>query len=464
MQVIAHGTEPAAPIVLHPDNPHYFLWRGRPTILITSGEHYGAVLNLDFDYKTYLETLQKDGLNHTRTWVGSYREVPASFGITDNTLAPLPGKYICPWIRSNTPGESDGGHKFDLTRWDEAYFARLRDYMQTAQRCGVVVELNFFCPNYKDELWKVSPMNAVNNINGIGNCDMDEAYTLKHQDLLDIQQALVRKVVTEMRDFDNLYYEVCNEPYFGGVTMDWQTRIVETIVEAEQNFPQRHLISLNIANGRQKVEDPHPAVSIFNFHYCYPPDTVGLNYQLNRVIGENETGFRGKDDRFYRTEGWDFIIAGGALYNNLDYSFTRTNATGTFRDYSSPGGGNPTLRNQLKILSDFIHGFDFLPMQPRDEIIKQVNTTGLTARALVESGKQYAIYLSMPQKRDSQSPEETSTELVIELPEGKYTAEWLNTKTGAVESRQQISHAGGERHLMSPSFIVDVALRIVKSD
>ena len=38
------------PLSLHPDNPHYFLFRGNPTILITSAEHYGAVLNRDFDY------------------------------------------------------------------------------------------------------------------------------------------------------------------------------------------------------------------------------------------------------------------------------------------------------------------------------------------------------------------------------------------------------------------------------
>lgn len=47
----------AAPIHLHPDNPHYFEWRGRPTILSASGEHYGAVLNLDFDYGRYLDEL-----------------------------------------------------------------------------------------------------------------------------------------------------------------------------------------------------------------------------------------------------------------------------------------------------------------------------------------------------------------------------------------------------------------------
>ena len=43
------------PIQLHPDNPHYFLWRGKPTVLITSGEHYGAVLNRAFNIKYILK-------------------------------------------------------------------------------------------------------------------------------------------------------------------------------------------------------------------------------------------------------------------------------------------------------------------------------------------------------------------------------------------------------------------------
>lgn len=55
------------PIALHPDNGHYFLWRGQPTMLIASGEHYGALLNLDFDYVRYFKTLQADGLNHINT-------------------------------------------------------------------------------------------------------------------------------------------------------------------------------------------------------------------------------------------------------------------------------------------------------------------------------------------------------------------------------------------------------------
>jgi len=72
----------AQPIRLHPRNPHYFLYRGKAVALVTSGEHYGSVMNLDFDCRRYLSTLAADGLNYTRIFGGSYREVPGkSFGI-----------------------------------------------------------------------------------------------------------------------------------------------------------------------------------------------------------------------------------------------------------------------------------------------------------------------------------------------------------------------------------------------
>jgi hypothetical protein len=396
------GAEPAPtlekvpPLALHPQNPHYFLFRGKPTILITSGEHYGSVLNLDFKYATYLQTLRADGLNHTRVWSGTYREIPGSFGITDNTLAPLPNRYICPWARSETPGYAHGGNKFDLTKWDEEYFKRLKDFMTQAHKAGIVVEMNLWCPNYDESLWKASPMHASNNVNTVGTCGKDEAYTLKHPDLLGVQEATTRKIVRELADFDNLYYEICNEPYFGGVMPDWQHRIAEVIADAEKDLPYRHLISQNIANGRAKVTAPDPLVSILNFHYAVPPDTVPMNYALDRVIGENETGFRGKEDVLYRTEGWDFLLSGGGLYNNLDYSFTTPHADGSVLDYKSPGGGSPTLRKQLGILKKFLDGLDVVRMAPSDSMVRTVGLEGLRVRALAETGRQYALYFHIP--------------------------------------------------------------------
>ena len=59
----------AQPIALHSENPYYFLWRGNPTVLVSSAEHYGAVINLDFDDQRYLEALARDGMNYTRLFV-----------------------------------------------------------------------------------------------------------------------------------------------------------------------------------------------------------------------------------------------------------------------------------------------------------------------------------------------------------------------------------------------------------
>ncbi len=179
-------------LALHPENPHYFLWRDEPTILVTSGEHYGALLNAAFDYERYFDELARHGLNHTRTFAGTYRETAASFGITNNTLAPRDEEFLSPWLQASQPGEP---LKFDLRQWNPRYFSRLQHFMQARRERGIVVELNLFCPMYREEMWEVCPMNARNNINGIGQVPADELLTLQHEDLTQVQLAVTRKIV-----------------------------------------------------------------------------------------------------------------------------------------------------------------------------------------------------------------------------------------------------------------------------
>ena len=455
----------ADPIKLHPKNPRYFEFNNRPAVLVTSGEHYGAVLNAAFDFVPYLDELASKKLNLTRTFSGTYREIPESFGITDNVLAPKSGKYLAPWARSDQPGESDGGNKFDLTKLDESYFKRAKDFVREAGKRGVVVEYVLFCPFYDDKLFAANPMNAKNNVNGVGTMPANEVYTLKHPEMVRTHEAFVRRVVAELNEFDNLYFEICNEPYFGGVTLDWQAHIAKVIVETEKNLPKKHLIAQNIANDKKKVEKPDPNVSVFNFHYATPPDTVAMNYALNKVIGDDETGFKGKDDFTYRSEGWDFLIAGGAVYSSLDYSFTVDHPKGTLREYKSPGGGSPELRQQLGILKEFMESFDFINMKPMNDVMKGGTITAtlnpgsrdgaratnaqVSVRTLAIHGQQYAAYVRGG----------TKASLMVNLPPGKYLAQWHNTRTGKVEAKADLE-GGGERTLESPAYDQDIALSI----
>jgi hypothetical protein len=202
------------PIMLHPANPHYLLFRGKPTVLITSGEHYGAVLNADVDYKKYLATIDSDGLNYTRIFGGSYVEVPAkSFGILRNDLAPEPNKFIAPWVRSETPGYAGGGNKFDLTKWNPEYFQRYHDFLADASQRGIVVEISLFSSHYDEMMWKISPFNPANNVNNTTEIEWKKLNTLENGNILEFQEKYARKLVDEASGFDNVIIEIQNEPW-----------------------------------------------------------------------------------------------------------------------------------------------------------------------------------------------------------------------------------------------------------
>ena len=193
-----------------------------------------------------------------------------------------------------------------------------------------------------------------------------------------------------------------------------------------------------------------PAVSILNFHYAYP-DAVELNYGWRRPVGLDETGFAGSDDATYRRQAWRFLLAGGSLFDNLDYSFTTSRPDGTDTN-EAPGGGSPALRAQLGVLKRFIEGFDFVRMSPDRRVVALA--PGAFREALVNPGRAYAIYLDGRLTGD----------LVLELPAGRYEATWIDVLTGGSLRRASVRHPGGRLTLAPPAYRQDVALRVVRMD
>jgi len=462
----------AEPIRLHPRNPHYFEFRGRPTVLVTSGEHYGSVLNPDFDYKAYLEALGGQGLNLTRVFMGDICERRGNAQSPGSPLSPRPGRFLTPWARTAVEGYSGGGNKFDLDRWDPAYFERLLDFCREASRRGVVVEVVLFGAFYRDEWWRLSPLHADSNINGVGDLPMTEFHTLKHPTLVARQKEMVRKIVRELRDADNVYFEICNEPYWAkGIPevdptikaqqwpadmMEWQKAIAETITEAEAGQSARHLIAINVANTYYRVEEPNPQISVLNFHYAFPPRAVTDSYSLNRVIAFDETS-NGCSARERRREAWAFLMAGGAVYDNLDFSFSIDDPTG-----SSPTGrrqGCREVREQLGALLRFMNSLDFVRAQP----MAGAEITGLPqsvkAYGLRRAGQEYAVYLF---KGDSKEDSAEVGTLSLDLPKGSYSVEWINPVDARPVSTEQRKHDGGRLQVAPPLFQDDLTLVIRK--
>jgi hypothetical protein len=465
------------PVRLHPENPHYLEYKGKPFLVVSSAEHYGAVLNADFDDARYLETLEREGMNYTRIFTGTYIELPGSFGIQRNTLAPATGRLIAPWARSAEPGFAAGGNKFDLSRWNEAYFTRLKDFVASAQRRGILVEVTLFTSTYGEDRWNTSPLHPRNNQNGTtALADWKSLHTPANGNLLGHQERLVRKILRELNSFDNVIFEIQNEPwadqgrvahwrnpYLGSpardrfpntidipteASLDWHDLVAGWIHEEERSLPKRHLIAFNYCNFLFPVHRVPRYVSIVHFHYAYP-EAVRLNDSLGKLIGYDESGFRGRDDDVYRREAWRFLLAGGGLFNGLDYSFSVGKEDGTDTEPNGPGGGSPALRRQLRILREFLEGFDFPRMAPDSESVR--HAPGSFVQALSQPGAAYAVYVEATAVAGS---------LQMLLPDGSYQAEWVDPLNGAVLGSARLRGGAEPVAVSLPAVNRDLALRI----
>ncbi len=454
--IISVPTE--GPVQLHPENPHYFLYKGKPLALISSAEHYGALINLDFDYQKYLETLSEEGMNYTRIFTGTYYEIQGeSFGIQKNTLAPDKDKICAPWVTVKTDPQEE--LKYDLSQWNENYFKRLKEFMTIASEYNIIVEVTLFSSIYRDEHWDINPQNPINTINLTDSITRFEAQTLNNGNLLNYQIDFVKKMVNELHTFDNFFFEIQNEPWSDNgfpvyniinkedlnpkdwelkanfateEAMQWQERLTSVIKEEERKLNTKHLIAQNYTNFKAPIPEVNKDISIINFHYAWP-EAVSWNYHYNKVIGFDETGFAGSGDEVYRRQAWQFMLSGGGLYNNLDYSFYVGNENG-LGENDAPGGGGKTLRKQLKILSDFMHSFQLHKLSPDLGCIK--SSKGLIPYVLSDKNTSYAIYLRAIGTKNAQ--------LELKTGDGNFSIEIINPISGKsntpsiVESKEGI--------------------------
>jgi hypothetical protein len=301
-----------------------------------------------------------------------------------------------------------------------------------------VVEYVLFCTFYSDGQWNLSPMNAKNNVNGIGAVDRGAVWT--DAALLDVQEKFVRKAVSELKGFDNVYFELANEPYFENAPVlghPWNDRMAKAIRETSA----AHMVALNVANGSQKVDKVPEGVSMLNFHYCSPPDAVEQNRDLRLPIAFDESGFRGSGPDPYRREAWEFMMAGGSVYNGLDWTFTVASPQGQDRT-GDPNLGltDPALRSQLSILKRFMDRLTLERMQPMAGV-----------RGLVQPERQWAAYLG------------DSGELRLDLPAGDYRVEWTSTLDGKTQT-SSLKHKNGEAVLASPFVEAAVVVSRVPSN
>jgi hypothetical protein len=226
----------------------------------------GAVSNPPpvFDFTAYLDFLRHHNHNFIRLWRWETPRWTDSF--TDESKYCRPH----PWPRSGTELGADGEPRFDLSRFDEIYFERLRQRVRHAGERGIYVAVMLFegWQIQFSDAWQCHPFRGANNINGI-EADLDgdgrglEYNTLHDSEMgrrvLALQESYVRHVIDTVNEYDNVLYEIANEAH--SASTEWQYHLIRFIKDYERGKPKQHPVGMTFQykGGANKTLEDSPA-------------------------------------------------------------------------------------------------------------------------------------------------------------------------------------------------------------
>jgi len=460
-------------IGVHESNPHYFKYKEKEILLITSAEHYGAVINKKFDYVSYFDKLLAYGMNYTRIYPGAFVECEGKWMPEDN-MAPG-ADLIVPWVRSDTPGFRGGGNKFDLETWDENYFARLRDFIEQAERRGIIVEICFFNCQYED-FWEYSPLHADANIQGVGDCGPDDCQTLENVILVEEQLKYVEKIMIETNEYDNIIYEFVDEPTLFDTpskkAYEWIDALIERAVDTEEKLPKKHMLAQQLELGVDFCTDERISIITTQYINMNSRQIGGVTaldncYHNEKPIELNETFYINswrKDSLIpcSRLEAWEFMIGGGAAFNQLN----------GFYHVSNPAGNNETnhaILRGLKNLRAFLEGFEYIKMKRDKETVRRVSL-GASVN-MISGANQYAMYMhhSFPCVGDwhgtlyEPNYGRYSPVVTLRLPEGSYSVIFIDPENFIEMKKISVTANGAaDVDIKCPEYNLDIAIKIIK--
>ena len=446
-----------APLAVSQRNPRYFEARGGGNdgrIVYLTGAHVnnnfhdGMGMGAEcpdepdrFDFDAYLDWLVDHGHNFIRLWRWEQFRSQVGGGAVHACMSPQP------WARTG-PGEAtDGKPKFDLTRFDDEHFDRLRERVSKAGEKGIYVDVMLFegfglhLTPPPDNV-EGHPFHAKNNVNGIGIESIVDYMVLPlDPQVQELQEAYIGKMLDTVHDLPNVLYEVANEasgqdadsmelggqtiPGRIGDTTEWQYWVIETVkrLEREHGYDARPIgmtMQFPVAD-QHKVNEP-----LFNS----PADWISPGF--DEPIDPNADFSGGPPQGRWFTDPPEADGRKVILVDNDHFSPMAADAVWPWKaftrgqnailyDLGILGGVNPEdpsagMPSYESLEAARLACGDTRRLAERIDLARLVPNSSVssTGYALAAQGEEYVVF----------QPEEGS--FTIDLPAGTYAVEWFN--------------------------------------
>lgn len=406
----------ASPVAIYQKNTYYFQdTKGKP-IMFTGDYTWEMFSAVDFDYIKMFESLKSRGLNLARIWLWWGCE----------QFSPLGNKiHIEPYLREGPGVANDGRPKYNLDKFNPAFFQKLTDFCKAAEKNGIYLQLMMMDAWMikHDYLWKLNAFNRDNNLNNVDGdpndtrrgTDKKQGFcSMGNQKVADYQKAYIKKVVETVNGFNKIFFEIANENYY---SEEWELMLCDYIKEIEKSMPNQHMTIRRDFPSHSYVVQKWDPVIVHKGIMEKRNLKVPLLFDTDWIINEN-------DDEV-RKAAWS-SVASGAHFSYMD------NSMDFYRD-TIIADKRATLHKQIDHLARFMKEIKPWEMIPDDSLV----VSGL-AFAMANNKVLFA-YL----------PEGDEIRLDLSKMKGRRVYRWYNPLTGEFSEKQKVS-GSSETSFRSP--------------
>jgi hypothetical protein len=430
------------PLRVHPANPRYFTDGSGRAILLTGSHTWGNLQDYQYaalpsppamDFNAYLDFLQRHHHNFFRLWAWESSFNPNA---KQGTIRYSPMPYQRPG-----PGPAlDGSPRFDLARFNQAYFDRLRTRVMAAGDRGIYVSVMLFNGfsiegkgNVGGAPWQGHPFNPRNNVNGLDGGGSKAVHTLANPTVTAQQEAYVRKILDTVSDLDNVLYEITNEDTGSKANTAWQSHIIQFIKHYEATKPKQHPVGMTACwpEGSEATLLASPA------DWISPATKLPLADGHKVILNDTDhsyfwTGLKADGLAAQCAWVWENFTR-GAQCLFMDPYLDPSHDPGR----NQPVGGQPdpywdTLRKTMGLTRRMAGRMNLAAAKPHDELAS-------SKFCLAAPGKEYLVYLPRGQ------------EVTVDLSaaSGKMNVEWVHSVEGT-PVRAGAVPGGGARTFQVP--------------